>query len=494
MRDNTASDPLPESEVAPGAYLVVAANRDEFLAAFPGFSGILVAIDDGRIGGGLSNEADVLALLDPAGATVDAMSYGSDATAFDPACTDVPEGQSLSRSPAEGDTDASSDWSPGAPSPGGPWAPLPDPTATPTGTPTPTPSPSPTSGAPGSWPALLIAEVFYDPPQPGSDSPYEFVELYNPGSSTVALAGWRLGDNSAEDALPAVELPPGGYLVVAASRAEFLQNFPSFSGSLVALGGSIGGGLSNTGDRVKLIAPNGAVIDQVSYGSDTSAFTPSASSRPWADPSPASPATWTRMPRATGAARCSRIRARPVGSKTRRRPRRPRPPPPTSTPTATAPVASARVFLSEIFYDSIQTGSDADWEWIELFNPAPTSVTLSGWRIGDSTSEDALPDFTLGPGAYAVIAAREAAFRSNFPTFAGQLVALEGSIGGGLSNEGDAVRLIAPGGIVVDAMSYGSDKSAFDPSCRPVQPGESLVRWSEMDTDSAADWAADACP
>lgn len=376
IKDNSASDPLPGATVAPGQFLVIASSQADFLAANPGYSGPLVSLES-PIGNGLSNTGDAVLLVDAAGAVVDAMSYGSDASGLNPPCPDIPEGQSLSRTSPQNDGDNASDWSPGVPSPGAGWVPLPPPTptntatssptltptrtatatrtpsptrtwtptrtTTPSGTPTvtasptatasdtpqwtptssstpsptdpatppetatatqtpdntPSPTRSPTATASrtptrtpsstpspsdtpsptltatsGSWPALLISEVFYDPPQSGTDTSYEFVELYNPSGGTVSIEGWRIRDNGGEDSLPAGVIAPGAHLVIAASRDGFFANFPSFSGNLIALENTIGNGLSNTGDRVLLLAPDGSESDKVSYGSDATAFDP----------------------------------------------------------------------------------------------------------------------------------------------------------------------------------------------------------------------------
>ena len=99
-----------------------------------------------------------------------------------------------------------------------------------------------------------------------------------------------------------------------------------------------------------------------------------------------------------------------------------------------------------MLYDPTQEGSDADWEWIEIYNPASQTVLLSGWRIGDNTSQDALPQTSLSSQVLTgVVAAKDAAFRANHPGFATLLVSLEGNIGNGLSNTGDAVPLDCPG-------------------------------------------------
>jgi hypothetical protein len=77
----------------------------------------------------------------------------------------------------------------------------------------------------------------------------EFIELYNHGPGEVYLRGWWLDDvaggGSSPGDLPGVTIPERGYAVF----------FRSFTG--VAL--------NDGGDSVRLLAPDGRVIDQVSY-------------------------------------------------------------------------------------------------------------------------------------------------------------------------------------------------------------------------------------
>jgi hypothetical protein len=148
INDNLSTDIIsPTVTIPAGGCLVIAASSEDFYTNYPDFTGDIVFIADGRIGNGLGNTGDRLILKDGEGTAVDQMSYGTDATAFDPACPDVEEGHSLERSPPNVDTDTADDWSDQeSPNPGEVTAPTPTPTATatPTGTPTPTPTPTPT--------------------------------------------------------------------------------------------------------------------------------------------------------------------------------------------------------------------------------------------------------------------------------------------------------------------------------------------------------------
>jgi hypothetical protein len=142
--------------------------------------------------------------------------------------------------------------------------------------------PAPTTPAP-TGPAVIIAgratpgpitlrfsEILGDPPEPGRDAPYEWVELVNTGTAPIDLGGWSIEDASGRDELPAATVPPGGYVVVRGHSAVL----PAGVLAVSPADGEIGNGLGNTGDRIRLVAPNGTVVDEMSYGDNTSIFDP----------------------------------------------------------------------------------------------------------------------------------------------------------------------------------------------------------------------------
>jgi hypothetical protein len=166
--------------------------------------------------------------------------------------------------------------------------PTPAPGATTASTPGPSPAPTrtPVTGAapPAAAPAqplvtgaatpgpatLRFSEVHSDPTQAGRDAAFEWVELLNTGTEPIDLAGWVIEDGSARDTLPAAVVPPGGYAVIAGKSASF----PPGVIAVTPADGEIGNGLGNTGDRLRLIAPGGTVVDDMSYGDNTSVFDP----------------------------------------------------------------------------------------------------------------------------------------------------------------------------------------------------------------------------
>jgi hypothetical protein len=143
----------------------------------------------------------------------------------------------------------------------------PNPTATSTNTPV---------GTVANRSTILINEVQCNPFQSGADSSYEWVEIYNPGSESVTLAGWLICDNRAADAIPEVVLQANGLAIVAASQ-NFSVNFPDYEGTIVFItDGRIGNGMGNGGDCLILKDSAGTTIDEISYGDDDS-----ITSLPW---------------------------------------------------------------------------------------------------------------------------------------------------------------------------------------------------------------------
>ena len=117
---------------------------------------------------------------------------------------------------------------------------------------------------------LRISEFLSDPEQTGRDSLFEWVEIVNTASEPISLAGWSIGDSRDSDRLPPVIIPPDTYIVVAAKSAQFPPEI-----AVVRLAdGEIGAGLNNSGDTIRLIAPDGTEADAVSYGDDDSVFDP----------------------------------------------------------------------------------------------------------------------------------------------------------------------------------------------------------------------------
>jgi hypothetical protein len=165
-----------------------------------------------------------------------------------------------------------------APSPG---SPTPSPgSPTPSPTPTPTPTPTPPQGSTGK---VLLSEIHHAVDAPHGTKPMgEWIEIYNDSSVAVNVGGWKIEDAFASDVLPAgITVAPGKFVVIAAASTTRTKWTISTDARFVSLENPIGDGLSNGGDRVLLKNTAGAIVDSVSWGTNTSAFTPSASIAPY---------------------------------------------------------------------------------------------------------------------------------------------------------------------------------------------------------------------
>ncbi|MHB1305798.1 MAG: lamin tail domain-containing protein [Limisphaerales bacterium] len=108
---------------------------------------------------------------------------------------------------------------------------------------------------------VLITELMYHPSS--EDSREEFVELHNPGSQPVNLAGWRF-TAGVRFTFPSVTIAPGGYLAVAADPATFTTLHPT----VTQVVGGWEGILSNSGQSIELVDAQGVRVDAVRYADE----------------------------------------------------------------------------------------------------------------------------------------------------------------------------------------------------------------------------------
>ena len=163
---------------------------------------------------------------------------------------------------------------------------------------------------------------------------------------------------------------------------------------------------------------------------------------------------------------------------------------PTATTVAGTEGGPKTLRISEFLSDPEESGRDSPFEWVELVNAGDQPVDLQGWSIGDATALDSLPATVVAPGAYVVIAGREALL----PDGVARVAVDDGEIGRGLNNTGDVIRLLAPDGTVVDAISYGDDRTVFDAPPAPPGAGETLGLREVTSEASSRSWASTIGP
>ena len=148
-----------------------------------------------------------------------------------------------------------------------------------------------------------------------------------------------------------------------------------------------------------------------------------------------------------------------------------------------------KVLIYEVYYN-VATGTDPDNEWIILHNLEDESVDISGWEIVDNYATDTIPQFSIIPAnGFAIITASSTTFNLwKIPKGMTKIVLGDKRIGNALANSGDRVILKDRYGNIVDAMSYGNDKSIFDNPPK-AKKGYSLLRDPpEKDTNTAEDF------
>jgi len=143
-----------------------------------------------------------------------------------------------------------------------------------------------------------------------------------------------------------------------------------------------------------------------------------------------------------------------------------------------------KIVVNEINYKSASALDCGDW--IELYNRGTESVQLKNWRFKDSVDlhEYVLPEYTLEPESFIVLANDSTKFRSVFPN----VTNIVGEFSFGLSAAGETVRLFNENGSLIDSVKYTSL------SPWPVEPngtGATLALINPtLDNSLAENWKA----
>ncbi|PWH18420.1 MAG: hypothetical protein DDG60_00575 [Anaerolineae bacterium] len=335
----------------------------------------------------------------------------------------------------------------------------PSPTLTTTVTPTRTITPTP-----GASMLIIINEIAWA--GTAANANHEWIELYNPGTTPVNLAGWRLvaTDNSITVNLSGT-IAAGGYFLLERSTDDTVSSIPADQ--------IYSGALSNDGRALQLLSASNQVVD-----------TANSNGGPWPAGN-ASPSYCSMERRANGGitmpdsdfswisntgvlkngkdAAGNDICGTPKNinwafyvTPTPTSPRTSTPVPGsrrTSTPTpnrATPEPIVINEFLPHPRADYNGDGViDSGDEFIEIINLGSVPVTLNNYRLDDRQGDSSpytITDIVLQPGM------RMAFFTSK----TGLL----------LSNGGDSVRLFKPNGQVADAFTYNVLKELDRSWCR----------------------------
>ncbi|HYD35308.1 MAG TPA: lamin tail domain-containing protein [Vitreimonas sp.] len=264
--------------------------------------------------------------------------------------------------------------------------------------------------APGSVKAAVIINELHPAPSTGE----EWIELYNTGPETVDLSGWQLWDAISVPSLihtleSGLLLAPHSYHVVEVSNK-----------------------LNNGGDNISLKTPALINMDGVSYSSTqtdmswarspngevVAEFKLQAPSRSYPNPALPSPSP---NPSPSVVPSSSPI-ASPLPSAT-----------PTPSPSP-SPVSYPTHFTpSEI----VACPSEGETEWLEIYNSANVSFTLTNWRVRDQSGSSRFVSGLVPAQGWVAL------------SWSGSL----------LNNSGDSISLETPEGHTLFTVQFGSCNS-----------------------------------
>jgi hypothetical protein len=205
----------------------------------------------------------------------------------------------------------------------------------------------------------------------------EWIELHNPGASSIDLAGWRLSDGGDISIRLSGEIPPYSYFLLERTDDTTVSNLIAnqiYTGSL-----------RNDGETLLLTDPQGTLIDSANMVGGG-----------WPAGDASIPASMERrggqdLPGNWGTSTGSGFGVDASGHPIHGTPRhlnsfftQTPSPTPTSTPTSTPPDVAANpgdVRINEVAWAG--TLASASDEWIELYNTLETDINLEGWVLND---------------------------------------------------------------------------------------------------------------
>ncbi len=307
--------------------------------------------------------------------------------------------------------------------------------------------------------SVIINEVAWGGTAANSND--EWIELYNPTANDINLAGWRLisSDNSPDIYLTGI-IKASGFYLLKTREAAIISTLgtPGPAGNNYAADQLYTGNLSNDGETLRLYSASGNLVDTANLdgagwngGSGSPSYGSMERRLGFAD-GPFSWITNTGVVRNGLDANGNPINGTPKNANWANQvtPTRTLTPTATRTPTRVPSPTITRtptlikdfVILNEVLPHSLADlngdgVADVGDEYVELINLSNINVTLQGWLLDDrdpSTRSYALPPVQMSPG-------QKLAF---FASQTGQY----------LSDGGDTVVLIRPGGTVADFLTY----------------------------------------
>lgn len=313
-------------------------------------------------------------------------------------------------------------------------------------------------------------------------STHEWIEVWNKGTEPVDLAGWKFWENNTNHGLTATTtgsiVAPGEYAAISQNSAVFLLDHLGFGGSIFD---SSWGSLSETGEEIGLKDAQENFVEQFAYqpASERSLerknpLLSDYSSNNWQEHLSGDTLGFQNSNYAIVAEATSTAASTTPASATTT-PSSPAESPTSASTTAAAsssppPTPSTSSLWAQIKINEFLPDPENGEEWIELYNPATTSLDLIGGLLCDSRET-----------ACAIAAVSGTIAAQGWTVFF-----LNGSH---LNNGGDSVILKNPDGAITDRVSYGTD------TLNAPKKGQAAARKNDgADTDADTDWAITTSP
>lgn len=242
----------------------------------------------------------------------------------------------------------------------------------------------------------------------------DWIEVYNPSSSSVDISGFKIYDNGGQAGSKPKKLFPAGTILPAKGFFAIITDTASFPGDLS------GFGLSSGGETVWLENAGGILIDTVvlpATGVDTS---------------------WARVP--DGSEAWVRLAPRTKG------------------------VSNVMIKMNEIYTRGVPGALD----WIEIHNASSASIDISGYKIYDNGGQAGSKPKKLFPAGTILPANGFTVIITDTASFTGDLS------GFGLSSGGETVWLENAAGVLIDTVAIPA--LGIDTSYARVPDGSNVMK------------------
>ncbi len=123
-----------------------------------------------------------------------------------------------------------------------------------------------------SEPTVQEGKVVINEVSPNGDGDDEWIELYNPSAVPVDITGWKIHDNGVnpEALVGTISIPARSFAVIVASGSGVVV--PTGVLRIESESSTIGNGLTSSSEKIRLLNEENKLIDQLSFGNDTSIF------------------------------------------------------------------------------------------------------------------------------------------------------------------------------------------------------------------------------